>query len=68
MYVVRGENGIIFTSCLDDETNGQEETHATLEEAEQHKELMQPMFNDVTLYVEKINNWHTNERYSLGLL
>lgn len=56
MYVVRGENGIIFTSCLDDETNGQEETHATLEEAEQHKELMQPMFNDVTLYVEKINN------------
>lgn len=53
MFVVRGEGGLIFTSCEQGENNGKEVMYETKEEAERACKSMQPSFKNL-LYVEEI--------------
>lgn len=58
MFVIRGENGMIFTSCEDGENYGKEEIYQTLEEARQQCKLMQKSFKDIQLFIKKIKVGH----------
>ena len=49
-YVVRGDNGLIFTDCSS-ERNGQEVEYSTYKEAEKVKKELQQSFKDIQLKV-----------------
>ena len=50
-YVVRGNNGLIFTDCSIGERNGQEVEYSTYKEAEKVKKELQQSFKDIQLKV-----------------
>lgn len=53
-YVVRGDNGMVVTSCTMDETLGKEVEHNTRAEAQEALKLYESIFLDVKFRIKEV--------------
>lgn len=53
-YVVRSESGLIFASCEDDDTYGEEIEYSSYEEALASLRVYENTFKDEEFYIEEV--------------